>query len=488
MEKRKLISIGIIVFLLIAIPVTFFLAQHQQIFRPRASAGDWIFCANEFESCSLSGGHTVRFGVEPGPYVGRTFEGTSISCNVDTFGSDPAPGVTKHCDYQSPVDIGTPVSLNPPILDTPISLNPPPPQECIHISCPVPQTNIGCSYPQASPISCDPSKPPTCGALSCPNNPPPPTLVDIGTPVSLNPPAGHTESCTITATQTSPNSYHVVANYQYIDTTAQGACGANTSVDSCNAAHCSWYSCSNSCWNQGNTIETACPTTVESLWFMNSKAGDFQPNYGTNYHSLDATMNDYLAFYDGPGTLECRVAKPDGTLITKSDVTVNQPAGNAGGSACSVNLTSDKSTLAAGGTVTLSWTSTGSSTVQAIGGWGWTPQIGQTVNLDRTGSKTTDPLTSGGTYIFTARCTGTDGITRQSLASVTVTGAPVTGACLPPRVAGDSDKNGVTDLIDFAIWGNEFTGGDTFKQADFDCNGRVDLVDFAIWANAYVLR
>ena len=58
----------------------------------------WTFCANENSTCTVSGTRLVRFG------SGTTFVTksvtSSIACTRSAFGSDPTPGITKHCDYQ----------------------------------------------------------------------------------------------------------------------------------------------------------------------------------------------------------------------------------------------------------------------------------------------------------------------------------------------------------------------------------------------------
>lgn len=60
---------------------------------------DYVFCANEGESCILPGSGTVRYGAN-GKYVYQNASG-SIVCDNSAFGQDPVAGVTKACYYSS---------------------------------------------------------------------------------------------------------------------------------------------------------------------------------------------------------------------------------------------------------------------------------------------------------------------------------------------------------------------------------------------------
>ncbi|MEM7130564.1 MAG: SdrD B-like domain-containing protein [Chloroflexota bacterium] len=60
------------------------------------SPGQWAFCSNEYETCTISGTATVRYG-KNGIYNYQTAT-DSISCNNQTFG-DPLYGTAKTCEY-----------------------------------------------------------------------------------------------------------------------------------------------------------------------------------------------------------------------------------------------------------------------------------------------------------------------------------------------------------------------------------------------------
>lgn len=64
---------------------------------PAAAQQDWRLCAPEGGTCTFPGDSLVRFGL-PGRYVFRHAR-ENINCTIDSFGSDPAPGVAKQCDF-----------------------------------------------------------------------------------------------------------------------------------------------------------------------------------------------------------------------------------------------------------------------------------------------------------------------------------------------------------------------------------------------------
>jgi len=61
----------------------------------------WVFCANEGGSCTMPSAYRlVRFGV-PGHYFVEVGDSTLIDCSLAAFGTDPAFGQPKHCEYSS---------------------------------------------------------------------------------------------------------------------------------------------------------------------------------------------------------------------------------------------------------------------------------------------------------------------------------------------------------------------------------------------------
>jgi hypothetical protein len=58
---------------------------------------DYFFCSNEWETCVVGGKKYLAYGAN-GSYVFKAVTG-SVSCTNDTFGSDPAVGVTKACYF-----------------------------------------------------------------------------------------------------------------------------------------------------------------------------------------------------------------------------------------------------------------------------------------------------------------------------------------------------------------------------------------------------
>lgn len=62
----------------------------------------WVKCASEYASCSFSGVRNVRYGAN-GKYVTKNAVSGPVPCTNAYFGSDPAYGVTKACEYSSTV-------------------------------------------------------------------------------------------------------------------------------------------------------------------------------------------------------------------------------------------------------------------------------------------------------------------------------------------------------------------------------------------------
>jgi cold shock protein len=71
-----------------------------------AAAETWTLCANEGQTCTVTGTQQVRYGAN-GTFVSRTVTG-SIACTNAAFGGDPLPWVVKHCEVSAlPTLLGT---------------------------------------------------------------------------------------------------------------------------------------------------------------------------------------------------------------------------------------------------------------------------------------------------------------------------------------------------------------------------------------------
>jgi hypothetical protein len=66
---------------------------------PPPPTGDWTLCATEYQTCTFAGSRRVRFGLNA-TWVERDLAGP-IACRVNTFGSDPVPGVAKRCELRN---------------------------------------------------------------------------------------------------------------------------------------------------------------------------------------------------------------------------------------------------------------------------------------------------------------------------------------------------------------------------------------------------
>lgn len=64
-----------------------------------ARADDWAPCAHEGQTCHVRGEAMVRYGVD-GRFVFRVTR-NAIACTNDSFGTDPAEGMRKHCDVST---------------------------------------------------------------------------------------------------------------------------------------------------------------------------------------------------------------------------------------------------------------------------------------------------------------------------------------------------------------------------------------------------
>lgn len=71
-----------------------------------ADNGDWVFCANENNTCEISGTKEVRFGIN-NLYDYRQMT-NNFNCNVSTWGSDPAPNQAKQCFVRDVLAEGAP--------------------------------------------------------------------------------------------------------------------------------------------------------------------------------------------------------------------------------------------------------------------------------------------------------------------------------------------------------------------------------------------
>ncbi len=76
------------------------------------STATYTKCADEWNTCSFTGTHVVRYG-DDGHYLYKTFT-NGTPCRNDAFGSDPHPGVTKSCAIES----GTTTATTTPTTTT----------------------------------------------------------------------------------------------------------------------------------------------------------------------------------------------------------------------------------------------------------------------------------------------------------------------------------------------------------------------------------
>ncbi len=64
------------------------------------ASGTWVQCSAEWQRCSFSGTHRVRYGAN-GKYATIASFTNGVDCNNTTFGTDPAPGVAKACEVEA---------------------------------------------------------------------------------------------------------------------------------------------------------------------------------------------------------------------------------------------------------------------------------------------------------------------------------------------------------------------------------------------------
>ena len=127
----------------------------------------------------------------------------------------------------------------------------------------------------------------------------------------------------------------------------------------------------------------------------------------------------------------------DNPLDQSGDTSGQTPPAPSGDTP-TVSLSSDQLTVNEGGSVTLSWSTSGADSCAASGGWGGT--------LATSGSQTVGPLTSGTT--FSLSCTGSGGSALQMI-SVAVVG-PVSLAWVAPDQ--NVDGSPLTDLAGYRIY------------------------------------
>ena len=63
----------------------------------------WVGCANEGETCTFTGLRQVRYGTR-GKFTAPRNMNKAVECSNAVFG-DPAPGITKHCEYSPEIPI-----------------------------------------------------------------------------------------------------------------------------------------------------------------------------------------------------------------------------------------------------------------------------------------------------------------------------------------------------------------------------------------------
>ena len=91
-----------------------FLAATAIASEPAAAADSppaWTLCANEGQTCTVTGTQQVRYGAS-GTFLYRTVT-DSIACTNAAFGSDPVPWIVKRCEVgPSPAAIDAPWSAS----------------------------------------------------------------------------------------------------------------------------------------------------------------------------------------------------------------------------------------------------------------------------------------------------------------------------------------------------------------------------------------
>jgi hypothetical protein len=65
---------------------------------PPPPVARWTYCGAEGDICRLSRPATIRYGAR-GSYL-YLYDQVGFACTNEVFGSDPAPGIRKQCEYQ----------------------------------------------------------------------------------------------------------------------------------------------------------------------------------------------------------------------------------------------------------------------------------------------------------------------------------------------------------------------------------------------------
>ncbi len=68
-----------------------------EVWQGGSSSSGWTHLADEWAVFSLAAAHTVRYGAGDA-WVERSLPAGSFTCSNATFGTDPAPGMVKHCE------------------------------------------------------------------------------------------------------------------------------------------------------------------------------------------------------------------------------------------------------------------------------------------------------------------------------------------------------------------------------------------------------
>lgn len=220
---------------------------------------------------------------------------------------------------------------------------------------------------------------------------------------------------------------------------------------------------------------------------------------------------DKLVDYPQDGGCECRIddeeirppAECDDGIDNDNDGKVDLSDGgctgvndeaeqsNPGTNYPTVDFTANPNEIAKGGSTTLNWSTSSTSSCNASGGWSGSKSLN--------GSQSVSPSQTTG-YILA--CTGSGGY-RSRLATVylsaggtpppstptptkkpTPTNTPTSGATKTPTptpgLQGDLDKDGDVDIFDYNLLADNFGNTSCGNIADIDGNCKVDIFDYNI--------